>query len=121
MKEKDKGIPGGLPASTAIRDSLVGGHEFSRVSPEHPWARRGTGPAKSSAMHFWVSAEWAGHAQDTRIQGQVSMELTNPEGRPQLVTEPSRAQSRWWIGRSAEAQVIRTGQTIASCVCIYRF
>lgn len=60
VKEKDKGIPGGLPASTAIRDSLVGGHEFSRVSPEHPWARRGTGPAKCSAMHFWVSAEWTG-------------------------------------------------------------
>lgn len=50
MKEKGKGIPGELPASTAVRDSLVGGQESFRASPEHPPG--GTGPAKSSAMHF---------------------------------------------------------------------
>ena len=42
-----------------------------------------------------------GHAQNTRIQGQASMGLTNPKGRSQLVTEPSRAQSGWRIGQSA--------------------
>ena len=41
VKEKGKGIPGELPASMAIRDSLVGGQESFRVSPEYPWAPRG--------------------------------------------------------------------------------
>lgn len=96
-----------------------GGHEFSRVSPEHPWAWRGTGPAKSSAMHFWVSAEWTGACSGH--QNSRSSFYGNPKGRPQLVTEPGRAQSGWWIGHSAETLVIRTGQTTASCVCIYKF
>ena len=41
VKEKGKGIPGELPASMAVRDSLVGGQESFRVSPEYPWAPRG--------------------------------------------------------------------------------
>ena len=41
VKENGKGIPGELPASMAIRDSLVGGQESFRVSPEYPWAPRG--------------------------------------------------------------------------------
>ena len=84
----------------------------------------GTGPAKSSAMHFWVSAEWTGACSGHQNSRSSFYGIDRPQ---RLTPACDRAQqSPEWVvdwaqcWHSAETQVIRTGQTTASCMCIYK-
>lgn len=75
-------------------------------------------------MHFWVSAEWTGVCSGHQNSRSSFYGIDRPQ---RLTPACDRAQqSPEWVvdwaqcWHSAETQVIRTGQTTASCMCIYK-